>query len=844
MSGNDNWVHPSRANPNIVPRAQLNVPTKRKAEPAQSWQEKKNAKKAKQAAWRDSVAPIVASPVAAPAPLAGAPQYESKEARRAAKIARRAAQRNLELGIVEDVHAPADLIAAPQPVAPPIPATPVVEQKPKEKKPPKREKKKSKAREPEPEKDDEEVDNRHKAVLQKREKSLKKAQKIKKLEETLKTAQDEDVEMKDAELPPAELHALEPLPQPEPAPEGSKVSIYSVLPSWLGEPIRVPPSATAEFTDLGLEKHAIDSLAKAGFNNAFAVQSAVLPLLLPGAKQQDGDVLVSAATGSGKTLSYVLPMVDDISKTKIPRLQGLIVMPTRELVAQAREVCDICINAFTFGKRRHINVGTAIGNQVLKAEQAALMKHEFVYDPVEYRAREARVNSYWSPDAAKVGGNPNLFEDHDDDAPRDHIIRHSPKVDILICTPGRLVEHMKLTPGFNLNELKWLIIDEADKLLDQSFQQWLPTVITALAEREKTLSQTHSARQKVRKVVLSATMTRDIGLLTDLKLHEPKFVALEGSEEGEDAESRNVSLVIPDKLRETTVMVDDEGLKPLYLLEVLKRNGLLTPPGSTKGEDSDSDSDSDSSSDEDSDDSSDSDSDNESSSDDSSDSSDDDSGSESDSSASSSASSTSSASSKPAKATKKVVKNISTQPSQPPPDAPSRGVLIFTKSTESALRLSRLLSLLIPSLYPASKSLASQIGTLTSSSSSSRKSILRRFRTSRLSILVASDLVARGLDIPQLHMVVNYDIPASVASYVHRVGRTARAGREGLACTLVERREGRWFWGEIARNGGLRRQSKVERVVVDARTMWDEEVKAKYEEALGELGREAVSGKK
>jgi ATP-dependent RNA helicase DeaD len=66
-----------------------------------------------------------------------------------------------------------------------------------------------------------------------------------------------------------------------------------------------------------------------------------------------------------------------------------------------------------------------------------------------------------------------------------------------------------------------------------------------------------------------------------------------------------------------------------------------------------------------------------------------------------------------------------------------------------------------------------------------------RFRDGTLDLLVATDVAARGLDIPHVSHVVNVDMPASPEAYVHRIGRTGRAGREGVAITLVEPREHR-----------------------------------------------------
>ncbi len=72
-----------------------------------------------------------------------------------------------------------------------------------------------------------------------------------------------------------------------------------------------------------------------------------------------------------------------------------------------------------------------------------------------------------------------------------------------------------------------------------------------------------------------------------------------------------------------------------------------------------------------------------------------------------------------------------------------------------------------------------------------RDRIMGRFREGALDVLVATDVAARGLDIEHVTHVVNYDVPSSPGTYVHRIGRTGRAGREGVAITLVEPREHR-----------------------------------------------------
>jgi ATP-dependent RNA helicase DeaD len=72
-----------------------------------------------------------------------------------------------------------------------------------------------------------------------------------------------------------------------------------------------------------------------------------------------------------------------------------------------------------------------------------------------------------------------------------------------------------------------------------------------------------------------------------------------------------------------------------------------------------------------------------------------------------------------------------------------------------------------------------------------RDRVMKRFRAGTTDLLVATDVAARGLDIPHVSHVINYDVPSAPDGYVHRIGRTGRAGREGVALTLVESREHR-----------------------------------------------------
>lgn len=71
-------------------------------------------------------------------------------------------------------------------------------------------------------------------------------------------------------------------------------------------------------------------------------------------------------------------------------------------------------------------------------------------------------------------------------------------------------------------------------------------------------------------------------------------------------------------------------------------------------------------------------------------------------------------------------------------------------------------------------------------SSADRRQLMSHFRSGKINYLVTTDILARGMDVPGVDYVINYDVPKDVPSYVHRAGRTARAGRKGVAVTLVE----------------------------------------------------------
>jgi ATP-dependent RNA helicase DDX51/DBP6 len=622
------------------------------------------------------------------------------------------------------------------------------------------------------------------------------------------------------------LHGLEPLPQPPQAEPSTELPTYSALSGWMATPLRVQSSFTTDFKNLSLEKQLISNLQAKGLTKAFAIQAAVLPLLSKGNSRHKGDICISAATGSGKTLAYVLPLVQALKDLVGTKLRGLIVVPTRELVAQVREVCEVCAAGTS------LRIATALGSKALKDEQKILIEQHTVYNPEQYK-REREKPIEWS-----TFGLEDILAQSDEDTPTtNYVKRFSSKVDVLITTPGRLVDHLRSTPGFNLDDIQWLIIDEADRLLNESFQEWIEVVMPALKSDAATRSRDELLRElrlevperNVQKVILSATMTQDISKLNSLDLQNPKLVVVgdlpkpqTANEDGaavEDTEfvpDANGTFNLPPTLTEFAVSVGDCSKKPLYLLKLLnshilrppeQRNGLVesssktTPSRAGSGIPNATEPDSDDTSSSDSSDTTDSDS-------------------------SSYVSDSDSSSFTTPRATTRLTQTV----------------LIFARSTEAATRLSRLLSLLSPSLAP-------RLGVLTKSTNSSiSRKTLSHFRQGKTTLLVATDRASRGLDLTGLAHVVSYDVPPSATTYIHRVGRTARAGKEGKAWTLVGHREARWFWNEIGkskRHGASgevrvgRGNRKVKRVNIDIGGDVNKEVSMKtYENALRVLGEE------
>ena len=434
-----------------------------------------------------------------------------------------------------------------------------------------------------------------------------------------------------------------------------------------------------------LSPHLISRLSDLEISHLFPVQAAILPLMLctrySSAPKSPGDLCVSAPTGSGKTLAYALPMVDFLIHRVIPRIRALIVLPTRDLAIQVKTTFD------------HLLKGTSIRLLVLTGQSSL--------------AHEQRV----------------LMTDLAGE------LCDQPQVDIIIATAGRLQEHLFQTHGFSLAHLRFLVVDEADRLLSQSYQDWLPRVL----ESAKGGQQSHSmeieydsiglpirqdaftlrqhaagsdqltSTTPLQKLLFSATLTQDPSQLAPLQLHNPTVICVQGHSQESDESTKPVhgedhGWSLPPTLTEHLLVTVSTADKPSTLLALLST-------------------------------------------------------------------------------------------------LPTTGTLIFTKSVQSAHRLSFLINTFSSSLYPPHESHPPASVSLTSDlTASTRASLITQFKNGQISALVCSDVLARGIDLGQcVSTVINYDIPTSLETYIHRVGRTARAGNPGEAISLLEEHQVKWF---------------------------------------------------
>nr|XP_027120605.1 ATP-dependent RNA helicase HAS1-like [Coffea arabica] len=353
------------------------------------------------------------------------------------------------------------------------------------------------------------------------------------------------------------------------------------------------------FTSLPLAESTTKAIADMGFKYMTQIQARAIPALLDGK-----DVLGAARTGSGKTLAFLIPAVELLYQTQFTPHRGtgaIVICPTRELAIQTHTVAKELLkyHSQTLG----LVIG-GLGRSSLKEEAVRLVKG----------------------------------------------------VNLLIATPGRLLDHLQNTKDFTYRNLKFLIVDEADRILEANFEEEIRKIVNILPQKRQT-------------ALFSATQT--------VKVYDLARLSLQGNliYIGVDDEQKKVT---NDGLKQGYCVIPSEKRFTL-LYSFLKRNS-------------------------------------------------------------------------------------------------SKKVMVFFSSCDSVKFYSDLLKYIgidCHDIYGKKKQ-------------HKRNSTLDDFRKAEKGILLCTDVAERGLDIPAVDWIVQYDPPKEPKKYIHRVGRTARGeGAKGNALLVL-----------------------------------------------------------
>lgn len=369
-----------------------------------------------------------------------------------------------------------------------------------------------------------------------------------------------------------------------------------------GKYASISPKSVEKFSDFPLSRKTLQALQKCKYSKPTEIQRQSIGYALQGR-----DVLGAAITGSGKTLAFLIPVMENLFVKKWVRQDGIgaiIISPTRELAYQIFETLK------KVGTHHDFSAGLIIGGKNLKFE----------------RSRMDQCN-------------------------------------VIICTPGRLLQHMDENPLFNCSTMQILVLDEADRCLDMGFQDTMNAIIENLPPDRQTL-------------LFSATQTRSVKDLARLSLRDPVYVAPHEQQ----------AVVTPAALKQNYVVIElEEKLTMLW----------------------------------------------------------------------------------------SFIKNHMKQKT-----------IVFMSTCKQVKYVQEIFSKLRPGV-----SVLALYGTL---HQDRRMAIYDEFCRKSSCVLIATDLAARGLDIPAVHWSIQLDAPQDANEYIHRAGRTARhtAHGESLLILLPSEEEG------------------------------------------------------
>ncbi|XP_072445043.1 probable ATP-dependent RNA helicase DDX47 [Chiloscyllium punctatum] len=346
--------------------------------------------------------------------------------------------------------------------------------------------------------------------------------------------------------------------------------------------------AESSFRDLGVTNVLCEACEQLGWKCPTRIQKEALPVALQGR-----DIIGLAETGSGKTGAFALPILQALLE-KPQRLFALVLTPTRELAFQISEQFE------ALGSSIGVKSAVIVGGIDMMSQSLALAK----------------------------------------------------KPHVIIATPGRLIDHLQNTKGFNLRALKYLVMDEADRILNMDFETEVDKILKVIPRERKTY-------------LFSATMTKKVQKLQRAALKDPVKCAV------------STKYQTVEKLQQYYVFIPAK-FKDCYLVSILN-------------------------------------------------------------------------------------------------ELAGNSFIIFCSTCNNTQRTALLLRNLGFTAIP----LHGQMN------QNKRLGALNKFKAKSRSILLATDVASRGLDIPHVDVVINFDIPTHSKDYIHRVGRTARAGRAGKSITFV-----------------------------------------------------------
>lgn len=342
------------------------------------------------------------------------------------------------------------------------------------------------------------------------------------------------------------------------------------------------------FQSLGVDERLCEVCKSLNWHEPTRIQRESIPIALKGR-----DIIGLAETGSGKTAAFIIPILQSILENP-RRLFALVLTPTRELAIQIQEQVAALGSGFS------IKSAVLVGGMDMMTQTVALAK----------------------------------------------------KPHIIIATPGRLVDHLEKTKGFNLATLRYLVLDEADRILNMDFEKEVDKILEQIPRDRRTY-------------LFSATMTKKVAKLQRASLTDP--VRIEVSTKFQTVDHlKQFYLFIPAKY------------KDVYLVHILN-------------------------------------------------------------------------------------------------ELAGNSFIVFCNTCPGTQKMALMLRNLGFSAIPLN-------GKMTQTK---RLAALNKFKVKSSSVLIATDVASRGLDIPHVDVVINFDLPQHSKDYIHRVGRTARAGRYGQAVTFV-----------------------------------------------------------